>query len=888
MSKKNATKPLPTTEKNKGLTEEQAKEALAKFGPNVIVQKSKNPWYSILLRQVKGNFIFYLLTFAALISFLVGKSVTGYVIVSVIVLVVSVGFFLEFKAEKALEALKKLVDDKTEVMRDGKKQLVSASLLVPDDIIFLKTGDKIPADCILLEANDLSLNESALTGESVEVEKTAPLGTEYSEKHQIFMGTFVVRGNCVAVVSKTGMDTRFGSIAGMISEAEKTIPLQNKINHISKYMITVSLVFSFLTGTLLFMRASSFEAEVVIGIITVVIALSVSAVPEGLPVVLVTTLASGAMRMAKKNAVVNRMGVIGTIGETTVICSDKTGTITAGEMTVKKIALPQTLLDVSGSGYKNEGKVEWKNASDQKKYKSDLMALVKAGLICNDSSFSSGGSGIMTMGSPTELSLIALGSKCGVEKEDLKTERVSEKPFSSSRKMMSVQTKDKMVYAKGALEVLLPLCSKVLVEGKERPFTAQEKDSILEQNKQLNDQAYRTLAIVCKTSEKAGSYKETDFVFLGLVGIEDPPRAGVREAIEVCKKAHVKVIMITGDNKDTASAIARQIGLTGEVLEGRELDKISDKELKQTVQDVAIFARVRPEHKVRIVKALKANGELVAMTGDGVNDAPALKESHVGIAMGINGTDVSRSVADITLKDDNFVTIVEAIKQGRGIFENIQTFVGYQLSCNLSQLTILFIGVLVGPIFGWQIPLLVALQILLVNLVTDNIPAITLGLIPASDSVLNRKPTRSGLMTKQLVVFILSIGILTALVTLCAYYYAHDIMGSSHEQARSVAFVTFIVAAILNAISFRSLNQSIVFAFTKENALLFLASGVSLFATLLVVYTPINTIFETKPLTLQEWGYVGIGALTVTVLFELVKLISKATQTIGRKNLTSI
>jgi P-type Ca2+ transporter type 2C len=860
----------------KGLTTHEVNAQRAVHGLNVIEQKAKTSALSVLLRQVKNNFIFYLLVFAALISFTVGKAVTGYVITFVILLVVGVGFYLEYKAEKAIEALKKLIDDTCEVLRDGKKQLVSVTELVPGDIIFLKNGDKIPADSIVLASNDLTVNESALTGESVEVEKRTAIDDKTPvDEQKVFMGTYVVNGTCVCRVEHIGMATQFGKIAGMIVQTEKGIPLQEKINSVSKYMIAVSLVFSLLTGLLLVLRAPAFETEVLIGILTVVIALSVSAVPEGLPVVLVTTLATGAMRMAKKNAVVNRMGVIGTIGETTVICTDKTGTITTGEMTVKKVVTGDGSYSVGGSGYGIIGKVIFDKTTKEAKEK-DLSQLLHAAIICNDSSVNATNTKKPeVIGTPTEIALLVLGLKLGVAKNDVKISRKKEKPFNSARKMMSVLADDGNIYAKGALEVLLPKCTEVLINGKIVPMTNILKDQILKENKALNGQAYRTLTLVMKKHAGKGEYKEDDFAFLGLVGIEDPPREEVKDAIAVCKEASIDVKMITGDSKETAVAIGKQIGLTGEVLEGKQLDSYTDHELRKVVKDVSIFARVRPEHKVRIVKALKANKELVAMTGDGVNDAPALKESHVGIAMGQNGTDVSRSVADITLKDDNFATIVEAIKEGRSIFQNIQTFVGYQLSCNLAQLTILFIGVLLGPFLGWEIPLLVALQILLVNLVTDNIPAITLGLIPASEDIMKRKPNRNALLTKSLITYVVSVGILTGAVTLGVYYLVYDIFGATHEEARSVAFVSFIIAAIVNALSFRSLHTSIFHVFTKDNILLFGAAAVSLIATLLVVYMPINSVFETTPLILRDWYVVFAAVAAVTVGFETIKRFVK-------------
>lgn len=858
-----------------GLTTVEARNRLLEYGYNEIVDRKKASPLEILFRQIKGNFVLYLLIFSALLSLFAGKVITTYVISFVIGLVVIVGFVLEYKAEKAIETLKKMVTDLAIVIRDGKEVEVPARELVPGDVIVLKNGERVPADARIIEAQELHINESVLTGESQEVEKHAvkDLRKSLTDESMVFMGSYVVNGKCAAEVIQTGMNTKFGNIALMINTSEKEMPLQKKINHITKYMIIVSLVFSIMTGFLMASRSGSIDSSVVIEILMVVIALSVSAVPEGLPVVLVTTLAKGALRMAKRNAIVNRMSVIGTIGETTVICSDKTGTITKGEMTVKKVYSGGELFEVTGGGYEATGSIV-RMGNDVDINKSGLKELLKTAVLCNDAKIELNlkEKQYIVRGTPTEGALLVLAAKEGVESTDFKLKRVKEMPFSSSRKMMSILGDDGTVYVKGAPEAILNSSSHIQLNGKVLKLENDQKKQILDAVKQMSEDAYRSLAFAQK-KQTGKEYKEKDLVFLGLVGIEDPPREEVKAAIKTAESAGIQVKMITGDSPHTAQAIAKQVGLIGDVVEGSKLDDLSDEQLTKIVGQVAVFARVRPEHKVRIVKALKNNGELVAMTGDGVNDAPALKEAHVGIAMGITGTDVSRSVADIILKNDNFATIVDAISEGRGIFRNIQTFVSYQLSVNMAQLFIIFVGVLFGPFLGWQIPLFVALQILFVNLITDSLPAIALGLKPSEAEVMKEQPIRSGILTKKLISFVVFMGIATGLVVLGVFYIFHDLLGLIHEEARSMAFISFVLIAIVNAFNFQALRSSIVNQFGRKNIIVFSASFISLLITLVVMYTPLNQYFELVAISLLDWGYAFLAVIAVTIIFEMLKYI---------------
>jgi P-type Ca2+ transporter type 2C len=574
--------------------------------------------------------------------------------------------------------------------------------------------------------------------------------------------------------------------------------------------------------------------------------MAVASFPEGFPVVLITSLASGAYRMAKKNAIVNRMSIIETLGETTVICTDKTGTITKGEMTVKKIFCDDALFEVGGAGYEAHGDFELSNKKVNVEKEEGLKLLIKAGIICNDSRITRTGEDNLynISGLPTEAALLILGAKANTFKEDLKTERLEEIPFSSDRKMMSVviqDGKEKVVYSKGALEILLKNCKYIWKNGGEFRLTEREKQKILKLNIDMASKAYRTLGIAYK---KTYSIKrdglEKDLVFTGFVAMEDPPRPEIKEALLVCKQAGISVKMITGDNQNTARSIAYQIGLDkGEVIEGKDIDNLSDEELQRTVKSIMIFARVRPEQKLRIVMALKANGEIVTMTGDGVNDAPALKEAHIGVAMGINGTDVSRSVADLTLKDDNFATIVDAIREGRTIFNNIQKFSTYQISVNFSQVALIFLAI----VLGFPLPL-VAIQILFMNLFSDEITAITLAFNPYSKDVMNLPPRKnSNIITKHLFVMVVVAGLIMCLGSLGVFKYMLS-TGLGEDSARTVVFSTMVLFGITNAFNFRSFRKLTIGRSLLTNRALCYASIFVILSLVTLIYTPIGRIFE--------------------------------------------
>ena len=862
----------------RGLTEKEAKKKLEQYGLNEIKESLVISPIKILFRQIKKNFILYLLFIAVILSFIVGKLITAYAILVVIFVLIFTGFIQEYRAEKAIKSLSGMLMPISIVIRDGKEKEILSKDIVPGDIILLRNGEKIPADCIVIEEKELLVNESILTGESREIEKIAVKSEkDYSEKNTLFMGSFIVNGKCLAKVIHTGMNTKFGSIASMISTAEKELPLQNKVNRISKYMAIVAIVFSILTGLFMIMFNPPSE-NLLIDALILMIALAVSAFPEGFPVVLITALANGVYKMAQKNAIVNRMSIIETLGETTVICSDKTGTITKGEMSVSKIYADNHMIDVTGAGYEGKGDFLINNRKINLEKDEVLDRLVKGSVICNDARIERTGEDNLyhINGTPTEASLLIMAAKLGMHTEDLEFKKIEEMPFDSKRKMMSVLCKlekENYVFSKGAPEILLKNCRKIQKNDGVFTLTERERKKILEANKEMTSDCLRTLAIAYKkVTSFSKDHFEEELIFLGLVGMEDPPREEVKESILLCIKAGIKIKMITGDNKETALAISKRIGLHGRVIEGQDLDKMTEIELSKIVNEIVVFARVKPEHKLMIVKALKLNGEIVTMTGDGVNDAPALKEAHIGVAMGKNGTDVSREVADLTLKDDNFATIVMAIREGRTIFKNIRKFISYQLSCNYAELMILFFGVLLAPFLGWQIPLLLALQILFMNLVTDDLPALTLALTPSSLDIMEEKPRKKKeILNKSLLIWFGIAGVSMAIMTLSVFFVRFNVLHQTTEFARTTALLSLICLEIANAYNFMSFRHKVSFESLRVNKYLFYASIASIIATIAIIYTPLNKVFGTVPIGITGWLFGIVSAIVIILIFNLLK-----------------
>jgi P-type Ca2+ transporter type 2C len=860
--------------KHEGITNNQAKELLGKYGYNEITEMLTVSPLKIFLRQIKTNYIIYLLLFAMGLSFYVGKQITAYTILAVVVIVVIVGFVMEYKAENAIKSLTKMITQMTNVVRSGKEENIPSRELVPGDIIFLKMGDKIPADCIILDSNELRVNEAVLTGESKEVAKTIAENEDTKDKDKLlYMGSFIVNGKCTAKVIHTGMNTEFGKIAKMISSAEKEITLQKKVNKIVKFLAINAVLFAAVTGIVMVARNVPLSYDVFVEILIVIIALSVSSFPEGYPVVLITTLASGARRMAAKNAIVNRMSIIETLGETTVICSDKTGTLTKGEMTVRKIYLNNRVYDVEGTGYDINGKFLLGTREKDPSDISNLKLLLKTSIICNDSRIKRDENGeYKSYGSPTEIGLLFLAGKANMFKEDFSDERIQEIPFNSHMKMMTVVVEDsnkEMVYSKGAPEVILQHCTHYQKGKKVFKLTSKQRNKILAQNKKFSELSFRSLAFAYKKLDRKSLIDK--LIFIGLVGMQDPPRDEVKEAIALCHKSNIKVKMLTGDHIDTAIAIAKEVGLTGSVIDGSELDNLTEDELRIKVKEISIFARVRPEHKLKIVRALKDNGEIVAMTGDGVNDAPALKESHIGIAMGKTGTDVSREVSDLILKDDNFSTIVEAVIEGRTIFKNIQKVSIYQISITLTQLFFVFLAIL----FNMPLPL-VAIQILFINILTDEMTAIMLGFNPPSFDVMDVAPRRgSELIDRSLFkVLLISIGIMI-FFTMSTFVLLLYVFNIPLSITRTTIFALIVSFGVINAFTFRSFRYPVFNLPFTANKLIIYASVLSFIAILIAIYTPANVIFEAVPLPWQFWLIIIFVSLLTIATFDLLKVLNR-------------
>ncbi|MEM2642368.1 MAG: cation-translocating P-type ATPase, partial [Thermoproteota archaeon] len=832
---------------------------------------------------------------------------------AIVLLCAITGFIQEYRAEKAVEALKRLAAPKARVIRDGKEMMIPAKEVVPGDIITLEAGDRVPADARLIEVVELKTNEAVLTGESTPVEKKLTVIKEdalVSERHNmVFSATHVVYGRGKAVVVATGMNTEFGKIAKMVQEAEEEeTPLQRKLNRfaskIARVVIAVCIII-FLLEVFEVAMQRHFEAEGFIQAFMSSIALAISAVPEGLPAIVTVALALGAREFAKRNAIVRRLSSAESLGAVTVICSDKTGTITKGEMTVRKIYVDNKIIEVTGVGYEPRG--DFLLGNDRVKPGGDLELLLRAGALCNNASLRrvEQGDNWEIFGDPTEGALIVVAAKAGLDKDALeeKFPRIGEIPFTSERKRMTTIHKtpdgEMHAYMKGAPEVVLERCTRILEDGIEKPLTEEVRRRILKVNEQLAENALRVLGIAYRRlpeNIKHDEAVEREMVFLGLQGMIDPPREEAIEANKTCQKAGIKTVMITGDHKLTAIAVAKEVGIFKEgdiVLTGDELDKLSDEEFENIVEKVTVYARVSPEHKLRIVKALKKKGHIVAMTGDGVNDAPAVKAADVGVAMGITGTDVTKEASDLILTDDNFATIVKAVEQGRVIYDNIRKYARFLLACNFDELLVIGTFAILGGIFGetmFPLPLLPAM-ILWINLVTDGGPAIALATDPPDVDVMDRPPRKpeEGIL-HGMGSFIIASFLLQAAGTFlvfCLEYYvwpSHPWMlpdGTIDELARELTYREATTTAFVQAAMFelfvvwncRSEKHSVWKMGRKafRNKFFVIADLASVALTLGITYIPITQqLFHLTSLSLIDLTYViGVASWGLLVLPEV-------------------
>ncbi len=836
-----------------GLSSNEVKIRLEKYGFNELREKKKNV-LKIFFSQF-NNFMIYLLIFAAIIATIIpvyenGKELQikdfldAFVILGVLVLNAVLGFIQEYKADKSIRALKRMASLKARVLRDNKEIQIETRKLVPGDIILLEDGDKIPADCRLIEVINLETQEAVLTGESIPVSKDIKKLNDKLEisdqKNMVFMNTIVSKGRGKAVVINTGMNTEVGKIAKLIESIESDTPLQRNLSSFSKKIgFGIVLICIFIFGIGIFMRNDGW-----LNMFMIAVSLAVAAMPTALPAVVTVSLALGVQRMANKNALVRGLPSVETLGETSVICTDKTGTLTKNEMTVKNIFVNNKIISVSGSGYSLDGKFD-----DTK----NIDLLLEIGALCNDAKDH--------IGDPTEIALLVSARKMGIKKSIIEKEypRLGEVPFDSSRKMMSTLHKIKnksTFYTKGATEIILKRCKKIWVDGRVKNLMPRDIKNIQETNESFAKNGMRVLAFAYGDSEN-------NLTFVGLQAMIDPPREEVISSIKKCKAAGIKVVMITGDHRLTAESIAKQLGIEGEIIEGEELRKIKD--LSKIVEKIGVYARVNPEDKLKIVSALKKHKHVVAMTGDGVNDAPALKEADIGIAIG-SGTDVAKEASDMILVDDNFTSIVNAVEEGRGIYDNIKKEVFYLLSTNSAEVLIILFGILLNL----PLPLL-ALQILWVNLITDGLPAMALGVNPKENNLMERKPRnpKEGILYNMIKKLAVIFSFITLGTLLVFYNYIDNV-----DYARTMTFMTLIMFECFNAI-----NLSTTKSFFKGglffNKWLVVGIIASLLLTAGIMYTPMNQFFKLIPLSLIDWGLVLLIGFSITFVYEIGKLFNK-------------
>ncbi len=862
-----------------GLSEEEAKRRLKEYGPNVIEARGKRSFIKILLGQILNLFMLLLLI-AALIAFYVGETEDSISILAIMAIMVAAGVIQEYRAEKALEKLKSMIVPKARVLRDGRVVEVDSRCLVPGDILVLSEGDRVSADARLIESSNLYVDESLLTGESRPVAKRADAVLEpdvpvADRVNMVFSGTYVVRGSGKAVVVATGLRTEVGRIAQMIAEAsglEEKTTLHKEMDKLAKQLGAIIIAIALLVlGLSIALKVTSIEEALLTSI-----ALAVAAVPEGLPAVLTMILALSVVRMARRHALVRRLGAVQTLGRVTVIATDKTGTLTRNEMAVVKIWLPTIgYMDVSGSGYLREGEIKAGKKIFRYGMDNALDLLIEDAVLCNNSSVDYSSNPPKPIGDPLESALIVLAVKAGVDPDQLRNrfERVKEVPFTSERKMMSVVVRGErgyIVFTKGAPEVVLSRSQYIVGDSGAKELTGEDRDKINRVATEMASKGLRVLGYAYKVVENVPGDEdaENELIFIGLTGLLDPPRPEVPEAIKKAIEAGIRVVMVTGDHAVTARAIAEMIGLPIEgkkVVTGRELEKMSDEELYEIVEDVAIFARVSPEHKLRIVKALKRRGHVVAVTGDGVNDAPALKLADVGVAMGLRGTDVAREASDLILEDDNFATIVAAIEDGRTSYENIRKSTLYLLSANIAE-----VAIVLGSIALFHEILLTPAMILWINLVTDSLPAITLGLEPPEPDILKRSPwSVKPLLGGSGIVFITYIGLVLAIIS---WLISHSFMLSA-TTAATATFLAISVGELAHSFNMRSPYKSLLEIGLFRNRYHVIAYLVGLALSVIPIYA-VPWLLGAEPLNLLLLIYILVLAHTIVLVEEVRKRIT--------------
>lgn len=863
--------------KASGLSQSEAQTRLKQYGINEIQAAQRiSPW-SILLEQFKNVLILILLG-ATAISFFLGHGIESIVIAVIILFAVLLGFIQEYRAERAIEALRQMAAPTAAVLRDGQEVKIAAREVVPGDVVILHTGDRIPADGRIIESINLQVEEAALTGESIPVEKhTAPLQIADlppgDRKNMVYAGTAVTYGRGRAVIVATGMQTEFGKIAQLLQTVETTkTPLQQNLDKVGATLARVAFIVVAIIVALGFLRGQPFIEMLIFGI-----ALAVAVVPEALPAVVTISLAIGVQKMIKRHVLIRRLPAVETLGSTSVICSDKTGTLTKDEMTVRKIYVAGQVYDVSGSGYTPEGHFSLNNGSPAP-ISNELKQLLAAAVLASDARLvrktNNGSLGDWDIkGDPTEGALVVAAAKAGVQKEalDAAYPRLQEIPFTSESKRMTTlhrTERGSVAYTKGAPEIVLENCVSLLTPHGIQPLDETTRQQVLDTAQAFAASALRVLAIASKPDAELES-AQSGMTFLGLIGMIDPPRPEAKDAIVTCEEAGIRPVMITGDHPLTAQAVARELGLlkNGRVVTGAQLDSISDEDFKREVETIDVYARVSPAHKLRVVTALQANHHIVAMTGDGVNDAPALKKADIGIAMGITGTDVTKEAAAMTLTDDNFASIVAAVEEGRGVFGNIKKYLMYLLSSNIGE-----IGLMAGStLLGLPLPL-TAVQILYVNLATDGLPALALSVDPPEKDLMKRKPRnpRTGIFTRPVVALMMAGGLWSTMINLGLFIWALN-SGRSQAEAMTMTFVSLVLVQFFKAYNFRSDRHSL-FNRPFENKWLNLAIVWEMILLLLIVYIPaLHEPFSTFSLPLVDWMIIFALSLTISPVLEFVK-----------------
>jgi Ca2+-transporting ATPase len=900
----------------RGLSSEEARARLARYGPNELEAEKPVPAWRRFLAQFRDTLVILLLIATAVSVGLWAYErdsalpYEGLAIFAIVLLNGILGYVQESRAERAVAALRAMSAAEASVVRDGERRSVPASELVPGDVILVEEGDTIPADARLVQSTALQASEASLTGESLPVQKDVrPIEEEVGlgdRSNMLFSGTAATYGRGRAVVTATGMQTELGKIAGMLRRAEdEATPLQKELDRTGKLLGAIVLVIAAVIVATILLVEGVREPAAIFDVLILGVALAVAAVPEGLPAIVTAVLAIGVQRMARRNAIVRRLPAVETLGSATVIASDKTGTLTKNEMTVRTVVTASGRADLGGTGYAPEGEFQRDGRPvNDEPLRAEVERALRAADLANNATLSHNDGRWSVQGDPTEGALIVAARKVGLAQEalDSRFERVGEVPFSSERKLMSTVHRDAekperlAAFAKGAPDVLLPRCSHEILGDEARPLTDERREEIRVANERLAGEALRTLGVAFRSlppetlDDGVDARIEEGLVFLGLVGMIDPPREEVKVAVDLAKGAGIRPMMITGDHPKTAAAIAQELDISaeGRAITGSELERLPDEELEQEVRESSVYARVNPEHKLRIVRALQKNGQVVAMTGDGVNDAPALKTADIGIAMGITGTDVSKEAADMVLTDDNFASIVAAVEEGRSIFSNIQKFLRYLLSSNIGEVFTMFFGVVLAGVIGLEaggaavaLPLL-ATQILWINLVTDGPPALALGLDPADPAVMDRppRPQGSGVITRRMWAGIAFVGLVMAAGTLFVLDYAlpGGLLEGSGElpYARTMAFTTLMLFQLFNVPNARSDEQS-AFHGLFRNPWLWAAIALSLLLQFLVVYAPpLQPAFGTVALSPGDWLLCAVVASSVLWLREISKLVVRA------------